>query len=137
MNRLLSALLLFCLGLAVPLAATPLRVCLLDHRLLIGGLDECQSDSEGGKLPCCPDCEHHGRKGKPVDCCIDVDPLPQIQKPALPAPLPPLTAIDLPPPVFVLPVLCESTPATCWISGPIRGPDPWPPHRSVLGVWRL
>ena len=69
MRRAIAALLLACLGVLFPLAATPVRLCLLEQRVLVPGVSECGLT----KSKCCPDCgDHHEEK----PCCVDLEDLP-------------------------------------------------------------
>ena len=129
MRRAIAALLLVCLGILVPLATTPVRLCLLEQRVLIPGASECQER----KSKCCDDCGGHHEK----PCCVDLEEMPDATAPSLPEGLPAIVAIDLPPPVFVLPpaVLVEASSYEAAI--PIRGPDSPSAWRARLEVWRL
>ncbi|MCW1923280.1 hypothetical protein OKA05_12010 [Luteolibacter arcticus] len=129
MRRAIAALLLACLGILLPLAATPVRLCLLEHRLLMPGVSECESK----KSSCCPDCgEHHE-----VPCCVDLEDLPDAPAPSVPEGLPAVVAIDLPPPVFVLPPVTLVECSIFEAAVPIRGPDSPAAWRALFEVWRL
>lgn len=113
----------------VPLAATPVRLCLLEHRVLMPGVSECGLE----KSKCCPDC-----KGDHEDpCCVDLEDLPEAPPPSFPEGLPAIAAIDLPAPVFVLPPVVLVENATFEAAVPIRGPDSPAAWRARLEVWRL
>ena len=129
MRRVIAALLLICLGMMVPLAATPVRLCLLEHRLLMPGVLECGLK----KAKCCKDCGKHHE----TPCCVDLEDLPDATAPSFPEGLPAIAAIDLPAPVFVLPpaVLVEDSVFVAAV--PIRGPDSPAAWRARLEVWRL
>ena len=128
MRRVIAAFLLACLGMMIPLAGSPLRLCLLENRLLVGG-----SECGGEKDPCCPDCGDHHED----PCCVELDELPDVPAPVAPdeLPVPPVT--DLPEFAFVAPppvrAACSVHPAAT----PIRGPGTPAAHRALLGVWRL
>lgn len=110
----------------IPLAATPVRLCLLEHRLFAAG---CGAE----KSPCCPDCGDHYEE----PCCVDLEDLPDAPAPSFPEGLPVIAAIDLPPPVFTVPpaVLVEAS--VFEAAAPIRGPDSPAAWRAMLEVWRL
>ncbi|WP_035607357.1 hypothetical protein [Haloferula sp. BvORR071] len=102
----------------IPLAASPVRICLVETK---------------AAASCCAKCK---QKHTP-ECCLDVERLPKAQPPATPVGLPPAAAIDLPPVVFELPpVNLVPLAAFDWFE-PIRGPDTPCCLRARLGVWRL
>ncbi len=104
----------------VPLAGMPVRICTMKAQVVTA--------------PCCPKCKKES-KHDPA-CCLEID-QPDSTLPGIPQSLPPAIAIDLPPPVFVLPPV-ELLPASAEAYfEPIRGPDTPGRHRAVLGVWRL
>jgi hypothetical protein len=129
MRRAIAAFLLACLGMMIPLAASQVRLCLLDNRLLVAGSSECGAE----KSPCCPDCGDHHED----PCCLELEDLPEAPAPVAPVTLPVAVAIDLPPTLFVAPpaVLVET--AAFEASVPIRGPDSPAAWRAMLEVWRL
>ena len=129
MRRVIAALLLACLGMMVPLAATPVRLCLLEHRLLMPVSSEC----EAKKSKCCPDCGDHHEE----PCCVDLEDLPDAPPPSFPEGLPAIAAIDLPEPVFVLPPVVLVDDSIFEAAVPIRGPDSPSVRRALLEVWRL
>jgi hypothetical protein len=126
MRRVIAALLLVCLGMMVPLAAAPVRLCLVEHRLLVAG---CGAE----KSPCCPDCGDHHEE----PCCVELEDLPDAPAPSVPEGLPAMAVLDLPAPVFVVPpaVLVEASAFEA--AAPIRGPDSPAAWRALLEVWRL
>lgn len=129
MRRVIAALLLVCLGIMVPLAAMPVRLCLLEHRVLVPGASECKVK----KSKCCPDCGGHHQK----PCCVDLEEMPDATAPSVPEGLPAIVAIDLPAPVFVLPPAVLVEDSTYEAAVPIRGPDSPSAWRARLEVWRL
>jgi hypothetical protein len=129
MRRAIAALLLVCLGVMVPLAATPVRLCLLEQRLLVPGAAECGLK----KSACCPDCGDHHES----PCCVDLEDLPDAPAPTFPEGLPAIAAIDLPAPVFVLPPVVLVEDSIYETAVPIRGPDSPAAWRARLEVWRL
>jgi hypothetical protein len=120
MRRAIAVFLLACLGMLVPLAASPPCICLLE--------------TKAAEASCCRKC-HQEPKRDPA-CCVEVE-QPDATLPGFPAGLPPVIAISLPRPVFVLPPV-ELLPAEAErYFEPIRGPDTPTRHRAILGVWRL
>ena len=120
MRRVIAVFLLACLGVLVPLAASPLRICLLE--------------TKAAETSCCSKC-HQESKHDPA-CCLDIE-QPAAPLPGFPEGVPVAIAIDLPPPVFDLPPV-ELLPAVAKdYFAPIRGPDTPCRHRAILGVWRL
>lgn len=128
MKRFAALLLLACLGMMIPLAGSPLRLCLLENRLLVGG-----SECGGERDPCCPDCGDHHED----PCCVELEELPDAPAPVVPDELPAPPVMDLPEFACVVPppllVACSVHAA----AAPIRGPDTPAAHRALLGVWRL
>ena len=118
MNRLVAILLFACFGIAVPLAAVSVRVCLLDEH-------ERTED-------CCEKCPStHG------DCCADMDTLPEIPAPGTSTEIPPFIAVELLSyQVGELPEILRLTQSPAF-SQPIRGPDTPAAYRSVLSVWSI
>jgi hypothetical protein len=127
MRKVIATFLLACLGMMLPTAALPLRVCFLEPQIFMadGGPDS----------KCCPDCTRESDESDP--CCVDLEALPDA-----PAPQP---SIELPPAIITF--ICENA-----ILAPlrierdrkvfarperIRGPTSPAAHRAVLGIWRL
>lgn len=128
MKRVIAAFLLACLGMMIPLAGSPLRLCLLENRLLLGG-SECGEE----KYPCCPDCgDHHENP-----CCVELEELPEAPAPPAPDVLPSPLVMDLPAPAFIAPPPLITACSVYFAATPIRGPDTPAAHRALLGVWRL
>ena len=128
MKRVIAAFLLACLGMMIPLAGSPLRLCLLENRLLVGG-SECGAEKE----PCCPDCGDHHED----PCCVELDELPDLPVPQGPDELPSPLVMDLPAPAFIAPLPVLGAGSVHLAATPIRGPDTPAAHRALLGVWRL
>jgi hypothetical protein len=129
MKRVIAAFLLACLGMMIPLAGSPLRLCLLENRLLVGG-SECGGEE---KDPCCPDCGDHHED----PCCVELDELPDVPVPQAPDELPVPPVMDLPAPAFVAPRTIFTACSVHLAATPVRGPDTPAAHRALLGVWRL
>jgi hypothetical protein len=126
-RQVLAMLLLTCLGLMLPAAAVPVRLCLLDFTLF-----SC-SVVEDGK--CCPDCEQG--ETEPASCCLDLEGLPDASSPDPSIELPQMIGSDLSNPLCGL-QLAETGDRTPFRpSAPIRGPSSPSAHRAVLGIWRI
>jgi hypothetical protein len=128
MRRLIALLLLACLGMMIPLAGSPLRLCLLENRLLAGG-SECGAEKD----PCCPDCGDHHED----PCCVQLEDLPDAPVPGIPDELPAPPVMDLPASAFITPAPLIRGGSVHLAATPIRGPDTPSAHRALLGVWRL
>ena len=125
---MIAVLLLACLGMMIPLAGSPLRLCLLENRLLPGGA-ECGAEKD----PCCPDCGDHHED----PCCVELEELPDAPVPLYPDELPAPLVMDLPSPAFIAPLPVLGAGSVHRAATPIRGPDTPAAHRALLGVWRL
>lgn len=115
---------LLLVGLALPAAGGPARVCLGD--LLPAAVEEESGD-------CCPDCDPSGSD----PCCVELDELPDVVAPAVEPdlPLPPLAergAEPLPAPA------APSVPGRGVFSAtPIRGPTSPAAYRATLEIWLI
>ena len=134
MRKSLAAFLLVCLGVLIPLAASPVRVCLLDGTITSaafppGAPDEC---ADGG---CCPDCNRDADPQAP--CCVDLEELPDSSVPHPPVELPPAVFAELPP--HACPEASIAEPFRSGSHRPVanRGPASPAAYRAVLGTWRL
>ncbi len=125
---MITALLLACLGMMIPLAGSSLRLCLLENRLLVGG-SECGAEKD----PCCPDCGDSPEE----PCCVELEELPDVPVPPAPDELPAPPVMDLPEPAFIAPLPVVGVDSVHRAATPIRGPDTPAAHRAWLGVWRL
>lgn len=125
MRKVLTAVLLFCVGIMVSASATPVRICLLKSSL----------ETAEEAATCCEDCSREAEK--PDSCCHDLEQLPDAPVPQDPVELPPAVVADLPPVLFVSPVLTLVCQEIFSVSEPIRGPTSPAAHRAVLGIWRL
>jgi hypothetical protein len=148
MRRLVSMLLLLSLGMFLPAEGTPLRLCLLENRILLPGFAACQvreTETEAsGK--CCKGCTHSEGAGRERSdgkqeppCCVETGKLPDTTASVFPE--------KLPPPVFIVleileffsgasegSVISEKAPAGV---PDIRGRGRPAERRAVLGVWRI
>jgi hypothetical protein len=131
MRKLVAALLLVCFGILIPLAASPVRVCLLDGTVTSAAFpaDSC------GERECCPDCDRDADPGAP--CCVDLDELPDSSVPHPPVELPPAVFAELPQHACPEVALAEPVRVVFTRSESIRGTDSPTAYRAVLGVWRL
>jgi hypothetical protein len=124
MRRVIAAFLLACLGTMVPLAAAPVRICLIENKIM-----------EAGDKPCCPKCKKETKHDS--DCCVQLEELPDAPPVGFPEGVPPLMAMDLPPQAFLLPAVALVPVEVFSTEAPIRGPDEPGRLRAKLGVWRL
>ena len=126
MRKLLSVLLLICVGILIPASASPVRICFLEF-----GLNSHQADSK-----CCPDCSQGTEQ--PDSCCHDLGELPESQAPQLPVGLPAAVIADVPAGLGPSPVtIARISRGYFPVSAPIRGPTSPTAYRAVLGIWRL
>jgi hypothetical protein len=140
-QRVIAAMMLAWLGILFPLSGASASWCLQESRLLVGGKSECRMEKaascqncrSGKPKACC----NEEKKGSDKPCCVDLEDLPNAPAPSVPEGLPAIAAIDLPPPVFVLPpaVLVEDSIFEAAV--PILGPDSPAARRAKLEVWRL
>lgn len=124
MRRVIAAFLLACLGMIIPLAAAPVRVCLIEN--------EVKAASEKA---CCPKCTKETKHDS--HCCVQLEELPDAPPAGFPEGVPPLMAVDLPPQPFLLPPVAIVAVETYSAATPIRGPDLPCRLQAILGVWRL
>lgn len=118
MKKFFATLLLVCYGVILPVAASPVRICLLEER-------ERTPD-------CCEKCPSTHK-----DCCAEMDTLPDSPVPTNPTDIPPFVAAELA--SFIIGDFPEvvGLPQAPAFSQPIRGPDTPAAYRSVLGVWSI
>ncbi len=133
MRRVMAAFLLICLGVVIPLAGSPVRICQLDGKLLLPGMSECSRDAT--KAPCCPGSGEREHEESP--CCLAIDELPDATPPVPGDPLPAAIAMDLPEPLLSIPDPALAAAAAFRAAVPIRGPDSPAARRAMFGVWRL
>lgn len=131
MQRFIAALLLACLGITVPLAAAPLRLCLIEGRVLVPGVDRC---AEAAPPDCCKHCQADPER---EPCCLELEEMPDAPAPSTPENLPAPPVMDLPVPAFVAPPAIGCAPAVHSPATPVRGPDGPAAQRARLEVWRL
>lgn len=133
-RQFLAALLLVCFGILVPTAASPMRVCFLEEKLLEPGFTSF-GETASHKLKCCPDC---GSPENGDGCCMDVRKLPDAPDPSgTVVVLPALLLCELPVAV-VLPSCPLTEAAECYVpSRPIRGPDEPGARRALLAIWNI
>jgi hypothetical protein len=128
-RQLIAMLLLICVGILVPLSATPVRVCLLDADtagVLVGHDPEKE---------CCPECSRGSETPEP--CCVDVEEFPDSTSPQNSFELPSVVLTDLTELLGPSPLNEEIQSEVVSTSEPIRGPTSPAAHRAVLGIWTL
>ena len=133
MRRFVAAFLTMCLGILIPVVASPMRVCFLDDSVLLPGFTT-YGESPTHKDKCCPKC---GDTEEGDSCCLDLKKLPDAEHPSGPLVLPSLVCLKLDDRTIV-----PSCPVT-WIESahvpatPIRGPDSPGSWRALLSVWNI
>jgi hypothetical protein len=133
MCRYVAVFLTVCLGILIPVVASPMRVCFLDETVLLPGFTT-YGESPTHKDKCCPKC---GDTDEGESCCLDLKKLPDAEHPSGPLVLPPLVCCELDvstvvPPCAVTWIESAHVPAT-----PIRGPDSPGSWRALLSVWNI
>ncbi len=126
-RKVIAVFLLACFGILLPTAASTVRVCLLEERILIA---ETSTDSK-----CCSDCNRDTDEHNP--CCMDLEALPDAPTPQPSVELPPIVITNLPLASIPPPITLDPD---CWIDAPlglIRGPTSPAAYRAVLSIWRL
>ena len=118
MRKLTATILVICLGILLPAAAIPVRICLLD-------LEERKDD-------CCNTCSSDNE-----DCCADLAPIPDAPVPNGNFETPPFIGFALPPSMVELPPIPERiVPPPCHARPP-TGIGPPTARMAALNVWRL
>lgn len=128
MKRFLAAMLTICIGILIPVSASQVRFCVVEHRMLGQEEPGCRSE----KSSCCSEKDH-----TPDDCCLEVDELPDVPAISLRMEIPAIAVSDLPPPIYQVPPVMPVEKAGIHAAAPIRGPDPPELRRALLEVWRL
>jgi hypothetical protein len=122
---MLAALLLFSVGILIPAAASPVRICFIELALV------CHQDDS----KCCSDCGQDS--DQPDPCCLEIEELPDSSTPGQPIELPAAVIAA----VLESPHSCPERKASgrdsFARSTPIRGPTSPAAYRAVLGIWRL
>ena len=126
-RKAMTAFLLACFGMLIPTVASPLRVCMLEQRVLTA---EVRSEAN-----CCSDCTRETDDRNP--CCVDLEALPDSSVPEPAISLPPVNVISLPMDVMVTPPWVEPFHEAPAFADPVHGLAPPAVRRAVLGVWRL
>lgn len=133
MRRILAAFLTVCLGILIPVVASPVRVCFLDGSVLLPGFTT-YGESPSHKEKCCPKC---GDTEEGESCCLELKRLPDAEFPTGPLVLPSQVCCEVDVCIAV-----PSCPVT-WIESahvpatPIRGPDSPGSWRALLSVWNI
>ncbi|MBX3742089.1 MAG: hypothetical protein KF712_13915 [Akkermansiaceae bacterium] len=132
-RQFLATLLLICFGALLPTAASPMRVCFLDHEVLEPGF-ATYGETSTHKLKCCPDC---GSPQNGDSCCMDVKKLPDAPEAVAPVGLPPVVFSETEFEVTVPPCPVVILEEAFIRSAPIRGPDSPGTRRALLGIWNI
>jgi hypothetical protein len=123
-RKLIAALLLVCFGILVPVAASSVRICLLEESQLVAGASDC-----------CSGCDQETNQQDP--CCMDLEALPDASAPQPSVELPPLIVTELPESLLPGPslfALCGLTDSQSALIHRAKSPAA---YRAVLGIWRL
>lgn len=138
MRRLIAMLLLACLGMMIPTAVMPMRICSLESSVHLAGFQSfgIAHEKDGSeKVKCCPHCGEDEDENNP--CCVELKKLPDSPEApmlfGLPAFLPVELAdfqISVERIEFLLPEVFEA-------ARPIRGPTDHSRRRAMLGVWTI
>lgn len=118
MRKFTATILVICLGMLLPVAAMPVRICLLD-------LEERTDD-------CCRTCPSDSN-----DCCADLDPLPDTSIPGGNFETPSFVGYAIPPTLATLPLIPERIALPRCHARPPTGIGPPAARLAVLNVWRL
>lgn len=124
---------MLCLGILIPTAATPIRVCFLDGKIHEPGF-ATYGETASHKAKCCPDC---GSQENGNSCCVDVKKLPDAPEPTAPVVLPPLVFSETDFEVTVPPCPVVMVEKAFIRAAPIRGPNPPGMRRALLGIWNI
>lgn len=135
-RQFIALLLLASLGLMIPTAISPIRVCRLESTVYLGGIKSfgVVSKTDGiWKLKCCAECGEED--GEHAPCCVELQKLPDAPEPSAPVGLPPVLAVE--PNDFLVGIECHVEELTEVFSAaePIRGPTSGGTRRALLGVW--
>lgn len=128
MRKAFASFLLVCLGVLIPVAAVPMRVCLLGGGILTSGFASHQPE-------CCTDCERDA--GEPGSCCVELEKLPDLLAPQPPLEVVAAVLAEIPAWDYLAPLDNVLPCALALRSEPVRGPTSPAAHRAVLGIWRL
>lgn len=128
MRNFLAIFLLVCLGVLIPVAASPMRVCLLEGGIITSGLGSHQPE-------CCTDCGRDA--GEPAPCCVELEKLPDLLAPQPPLEVVAAVLAEIPLWDYLAPLERELSCEVAPLSEPICGPISPAAHRAVLGIWRL
>lgn len=126
-RKVIAVFLLACFGIPLPTAASTVRVCLLEKRILIA---ETSTESK-----CCSDCNRDTDEHNP--CCMDLEALPDTSVPQPSVELPPIVITDLQLAAIPPPITLDSGRWIDALSGIIRGPTSPAAYRALLSIWRL
>lgn len=133
-RQLLAALLLVCFGILIPTAASPVRICFLEAKLLEPGF-AAYGETVDHKLKCCPDC---GAPENGDSCCMDVKKLPDAPDPSAPVlVLSPIFFFERELDFSLPPCPVADLKETFSPAAPIRGPDSPGARRAVLAIWNI
>lgn len=128
-RQLLAALVLFCFGITIPLAAMTWRVCLLDGDGMGREISMSQDETFWQSEDCSDCCEED------QSCCAELKKLPDSTARSGDFQLPDLIAVDHWALAFQIPPPRVNGHAIYQPARPIRGPDTPSSRRASLAVW--
>lgn len=131
-------LLLACLGMMIPTAVVPTRVCSLESSVLAGGFESygiAQRKDGSEKVKCCPLCGEEEDEDNP--CCVDIQKLPDSPEASHPFGLPPVLPVEIAEFQVTVKRVEFQLPEVFEAARPIRGPTDPGRRRAMLGVWTI
>lgn len=131
-------LLLACLGMMIPAAVSPMRVCSLESSVHVAGFQSfgtAHGKDGSEKVKCCPHCGEEEDENNP--CCVDLKKLPDSLEASLPFGLPVVLPVELADFQVSLERIEFLLPEVFAPERPIRGPTDHGRRRAMLGVWTI
>jgi hypothetical protein len=136
-RQFIALLLLASLGVMIPTAISPVRVCRLESAVHVGGFESfgTVTRADGSqKVKCCSECG--GKEdGEHDPCCVELQKLPDAPAPSAPVGLPPVLPVEIDDFLVRLECPVEYLPEVFSAAEPIRGPTSSGIRRALLGVW--
>lgn len=137
-RQLIAMLLLACFGMLIPTMASPVRVCILESEVYLGGFEffGVTSDENGSpKAKCCPDCGDEEKGGDP--CCVEIHKLPDAPEPSAPFGVQPVLPVELKDYALSVERPVDRVTEVFSAAEPIRGPTSRSIRRALLGIWNI
>jgi len=127
MRRVIATFLLVCLGIMLPTAASPVRICFLQEQIITANV--------GPDSSCCPDCTKETHDSTP--CCVDLETMPDAATPQPSIERPPIISISICENAILGPLSITYDRKSSLLPQRVWGPTSPTAHRAVLGIWRL